>query len=226
MKKLVTFAVTGLLLLSMSRVASASIITYSSNTPILTDNSVTYTSNFNDYAPGNFYSPGNIFTRGGVTYTSGSNMIVGSGVYINNTGLSLMFCSNWSPLTGTISTTSSTTYDKFGFDIGQFGDSPITINLTTNLNTIGYTYSGLTIVNAVAGNLQYLGYQASAGEYFTGFSIIADNGGQKAAGITNVTVATSGSAPTPEPSTWALLGIGALLAAFRLKKFKHSAVAV
>jgi hypothetical protein len=212
MRKLVLFIVIFLFMVSVSGEASASVTTYSSNTPIINGNIVTITSVFSDFPAGDYYFPGALFTRGGVTYTSTENVITGSNRAINNTGQSLILNNHYSPISGTISQTSPTLYDKFGFDIGQWGNSLISITLTTNMGS--YSYNGLSIANAGDGNLQYLGYQASAGEHFTGFIIAADNGWGYAPEITNVTVATS----VPEPGTYALMGIGGLLAAIRLRK--------
>ncbi len=216
MKKFGAFVATGLLLQSMSGVASATIIEVTSNKPILSNDLVAITSDFTDIPNGTFLFPGDPFTRGDVTYTTANNLIIGSGAGgYNFTGQSLIVNNLWTPLTGTISAATNK-YDKFGFDIGQYGGTPITVELTTNLGSYSYNY--LTIADMQTGDLQYLGYEASvsSGEYFTGFNIIADNGSGFAPGITNVTVATS--APTPEPSTYALMGIGGLFAVFLLKK--------
>jgi hypothetical protein len=94
----------------------------------------------------------------------------------------------------------------FGFNIGTYGSSTITIDIQTNVTT--YVYSGLSIANSQAGMLQFLGYQTSPSEYFTGFNIIADNGSGNLPGITDVSLGHSGTSSVPEPTTILLFGVG------------------
>ena len=147
-------------------------------------------------------------------------MIIGLGTFGYTTTEPLMANAYFSPLTGDIATAPHQ-YTMFGFDIAEYnvpdyGSSPITITVYTN--NADYTYSGLTVPNSSGGTLAFKGYIASSGEYFTGFKITADNAVDGyygyAPGITNVTL---GSA-APEPGTYALMGIGGLLVAFRLRK--------
>jgi len=105
----------------------------------------------------------------------------------------------------------------FGFDIGTYNPSPITISVFTNMGN--YVYPSLTIANSPDGLLEFKGFIASPAEYFTGFSLVADNGGSNLPGITNVSLGNAGGAPIPEPASLLLLGSGlAGLLAWRRKQ--------
>ena len=217
MKQLKVFLVTGLLLL-IGEVARASITEFTDRSDFNLQGVIAYNSNFQDY-PGiqkysiGFSSPGDPFSRGDVTYTSSENLVWGpdgigaSGHY--TTTEPLIGNNAYTPIQGVIATTPK--YTMFGFDIGTFGSSPISITVYTNQNS--YTYPGLTIANSVEGKLDFKGYSTSSGEYFTGFKIVADNGSGNLPGMTNVAVGNL-AAPAPEPDTLFLMGIGACLVLF------------
>lgn len=222
MKKFAALLASGFLLLTMTGVANADVTTYSDRSSFTAQGSIAVISNFQDYGgvtkdPAGYSFPGDPFDRGDVRYTSLQNMIIGPGDAGYTTTEPLIANSYWSPLTGDIATAPHQ-YTMFGFDIAQYNaeghsSSPITITVYTN--AYDYTYSGLTVPSTSGGTLAFKGYIASSGEYFTGFKITADNGDYgNAPGITNVTLGS----PAPEPSTYALLGIGGLLVALRFRK--------
>jgi hypothetical protein len=110
----------------------------------------------------------------------------------------------WTPILGSID--QGPRYNSFGFDVGIDSSSPVTIELFTDVGT--YTYAGLTVANTTLGHLQFEGYTASPGEYFTGFEIIADNGAGNLVGMTDVTLGNAASSVPDGGSAFALLGLG------------------
>ena len=213
MKKLAAVWVTGLLMLAMTGVASASVITITDRSVFNAQGVIAYNSNFQDYgtmpqdSPGKGF-PGTPFFRGDVIYNSAKNQIVEPAPGFQN----LMTDYDGTPLLAYIKP--HTTYNMLGFDISQYGNTPVTITVFTNKNS--YIYPGLTLPRMEDGLLGFTGYIASSGEFFTGFRLDADKGlYDHAAGITNVAV---GNSPAPEPATLVLMCIGGLLVAFRLKR--------
>lgn len=201
MKKIVLAAL--FLVLSVgSLTAQASVLTYGDEAAFDAQGAIAYDSHFQDFSTW-FTHPGDSFTRGDVTYQSLSNLIWGS-ASVYTTTENLIGNDYWTPILGSIAT--GPQYDMFGFSIGTYNTSPITITVATNLGA--YVYPSLNIVNSQAGFLQFEGFIASAGEYFTGFNITADNGTGNLPGITNVELGHTGGAPVPEPSTIFLLAAG------------------
>ena len=187
----------------------ASVSTYTDQSTFNSQGVIAFDSNFNDFGT-SFGFPANPFTRGGVTYTSGSNLTWGFSTVYTTTTETLIGGNSAIPttlITGNI----ATGYNMFGFNIGTYGSTPISITVDTNVSS--YLYSGLTIANSQAGKLDYKGFIASSGEYFTGFKIVADNAIPNLAGITNVAVGNVSAVPVPG-AVWlfasGLLGLGAL----------------
>ena len=102
-------------------------------------------------------------------------------------------------------------YNMLALDMAQYNNTPITLTVYTNQSS--YLFSNIWVSNVNSGNLTFIGGVVT-GEYFTRFTIVPVNP-SSAVGITNVTL---GHSPAPEPSTYALMGIGGLLIAFRLRK--------
>ena len=228
MNKVVAFLGAGLLMLGMAGEANADITTFSNRTLFEAQGSIVVNSNFADYGlpnatpdimPNN-YSPYMPFTRGDVTYQYKTS-IVGPGSGLTTTEPLLFTFWEPEPLVGSINTVPH--YNMLGFDIalGVLASPPsegttATITVYTNTNAAGYSYHDLTIANAMNGVLEFKGFKTSSpGEYFTRFQIWSNDPWTSDPGITNVTL---GHSPAPEPSTYALMGIGGLLIAFRLRK--------
>ncbi|MBL8239753.1 MAG: PEP-CTERM sorting domain-containing protein [Bryobacterales bacterium] len=123
----------------------------------------------------------------------------------------------WSPFAGAI--TAGPTYDLFGFSAGMLGDtSLLNIQIVTNLNT--YFYNGLVAPNVRAG-MDFFGFKASAGEYFTGFRLTSSQGSGSAPAITDVQLGNT--SPVPEPSFYGVLGFGVIALVFA-RKFSSRSV--
>ena len=180
-------------------VAGASVITVNNEATFNGMGTIAYDSHFTDFG---FFTqfPGTPFTRGDVTYHSEQNYAYSTFFTTTET---LIGNNYWTPVLGDIAT--GPQYNMFGFDIGTYGPSPITITVFTNSGS--FVYPSLTIANSEAGLLEFRGFVAS-GEYFTGFNITAVNGEGNLPGITNVELGNTGTAPIPEPASIALLGLG------------------
>jgi hypothetical protein len=106
-------------------------------------------------------------------------------------------------------------HDLFGFDAAYFSTgSNATFNVTTNLGT--YVIEG-DLIRARDG-FRYYGFQADAGEYFTGFSFV----GNVSVGVNDLqlgtTAADSDPADVPEPGSLALVFAGIGMAALARRK--------
>lgn len=192
---------TAICLLSVGS-ALASVTNYSSQAGFSAQGTIVFNSNFSDFGAG-FGLPGDPFTRGDVTYRSTQNLTWGSGTGYTTTE-PLIGNNFWTPILGDIAT--GPAYNMFGFDIGTYNKSPISIDVFTNVGA--YSYPGLTIADSQAGLLEFLGFVASAGEFFTGFQITADNGPGNLPGITHVQVGHADGGTIPEPATVSLILLG------------------
>ena len=190
-------------LTALSTQGFGSVITYSSEAAFGAQGTLAYNSTFTDFGTG-FGFPGDTFTRGDVKYHSANNLTWGSSTPYTKTE-TLIGNNFWTPILGDIAT--GPAYDMFGFLIGTFNPSPISIDIHTNVTT--YSYPSLTIANSQVGLLEFRGFVASAGEYFTGFEIRADRGPGNLPGITHVQVGHSKKVPTvPEPASVSLIVLG------------------
>ncbi|MFB9242812.1 hypothetical protein IV454_20955 [Massilia antarctica] len=161
-------------------------------------------SDFDDFGAG-FHFPGSAFARGDVLYTSAENLVVGGG-----SGLSIgqlrpvMSNEYWSPISASIA--GDIPYTLFGFDAAV---TQGTVDLTVETNLGSYRFDGIALHDG-ARSLDFLGFQATGGEYFTGFALRSMGEGYLA-GITNVTLGAARTA-VAEPGGVALLlaGLGVL----------------
>jgi hypothetical protein len=180
--------------------ASAAVVTYGSRAALNSQGVIVYNSNFDDYS-GSFNFPGNPFLRGDVTYNSTDNLIVGNCAYSIGCARSVMSDNYWTPVAGSIAT-GTNQYDLFGFDVAVTSG---TLDVTVNTNLASYIFSGISAANGNP-DFTFEGFQATAGEYFTGFRIDSLGGGYLV-GVTDVALGVSGSTQVPEPASLALFGL-------------------
>jgi hypothetical protein len=186
--------------------AFAAVTLQTNETAFLAAGNITQSTNFDAYGSG-FSFLGNPHTVGALTFTSGNNLVVGTATGYGNSRNLLAF-NGWSPMSGTVAGQN----DLFGFKLTLLGTaSPVTATLQTNLGS--YVFSGL--VPAANPGLSFYGFQAGAGEYFTGFTLASAQGTGSAPSTTDFVLGTAGG--VPEPATWAMLiaGFGLVGAAAR-----------
>jgi len=187
--------------------ARAGLITINNEALFQSQGAITHNSNFNDFGTA-FNVPGDPFTRGDVTYLSGFNFTWGSATIFTSTQ-TLIGYGNYAPITNTIA--NSPQYNMLGFEIGSsyissYLGATTTITVTTNLGT--YTFANLNIADSNQGQLDFKGFIADPGEYFTGFQVINDGGVHSLPGLTNVQVGHSTSNSVPDDaSVIALVGM-------------------
>jgi len=194
MKKLFIFAV----IVCFVGQANAALDTFTDRAVFEAQTIVVYNYGFEDWGSG-FSYPGNPYIRDGVTYTTGDNIVVGTATHWSP--ISNVFCNNyWTPLPGTID--NAPAFNMFGLDLGYIGsESPIDFIVHTNLNS--YSYLGLGVPNASTA-LDFYGFAATGGEFFTGFEL-SSGASASAPAIDNVTLGH----PIPAPSALLLGSIGA-----------------
>ena len=179
----------------ITTLASASVSTINTQAAFSAAGAISQNTNF-DWADHNgFTYLSNPATYGDLTFASGDNLVVGTNTSYHSVRNVLAY-DNWSPLPGTV----AGTHDLFGFNLGYLGSaSKITISLTTN--TGSYSFNIANPVLASQG-LQFMGFKADAGEYFTSFKLSSAQDVGSAPVITDVQF---GVAAVPEPETYAML---------------------
>jgi hypothetical protein len=194
--------------------AKASVTEFTSNAAFDAAGTIVQTTNFDAYSASTPVA--NPFSVGDLTFTSGENVIVTPDAGYSNTR-NLLAYDSWSPMSGTIDAAG---YDLFGFDLGMLGQtSDVTLTLTTNLGS--YALGPIATINASQG-LQFLGFEASAGEYFTGFAL-ASTASMSAPGTTDFELGVAG---VPEPDAWALMIMGFGCVGTALRSRRRTALAL
>lgn len=181
----------------------ANVTTFSSRSLFNAEGTIFQNSDFSSFSGiGGFSFPGNPFTRGDVTYRSLDNLVVDSCAYSIACQTPVITNNYWTPIVGSISTAGHQ-YNLFGFD-GAVTEGTLDITVTTNVRS--YSYNRLAAGNG-SPDFTFFGFEASAGEYFTGFRIDSLGSGMLP-GMTNVSLGEAGGASAvPEPSGFALAGL-------------------
>ena len=195
MKK--TMLITLLLIVGFVGQSSAQLLTFFDRSVFEAQTIIAYNYGFEDWGSGFSQLP-NPYTRDGVTYTTGDNLVIGTATLWQP--ISNVFCYNlWTPNTATID--NAPAYNMFALDLGYLGrKDPIDFVVQTNLNSYSYLDIDVPIASTA---LDFYGFAATGGEFFTGFSL-SSNGNGSAPAIDNVTVGHV----IPEPSTVILLATG------------------
>ncbi|HYU78296.1 MAG TPA: PEP-CTERM sorting domain-containing protein [Vicinamibacterales bacterium] len=202
--------------------AHAGVITLNNRQAFDAVGSIAYNSDFNDFGP--WYGMPNWglgFTRGDVTYTGIEPLTWGPETPFTKTPDTLVGSLNFFYLRGLIATAPE--YTLFGFDVGVAqtgtGQNPtVSIQITTNLAT--YLYRDLRVADSLAGNLEFRGFRATQGEFFTGFTLgpcweLNPPGAPECSSVPGIDrplpgvthVAVGHFSPVPEPASLSLLGL-------------------
>lgn len=198
-----TFVCVVALMLATGGVARAEFLTFRDRGAFTERGVIAHTNDFEDFGQG-FSYPDSWWTAQGVTYVRPDNLVIGTGTFHEPVS-NVLAVNSWSPLVGLIESRPDH-YDMFAFDLGYISlwdPAPINLILTTDRAT--YRFDGL-IVPRVSDGLNFYGFVASPGEYFTHFSLFSP-GILSGPAIDNVTLGNATN--TPEPGTLALLGVGA-----------------
>jgi len=199
-----------LALLTFAGTAQAGVTLVNDNAAFDALGTIDQTTNFDSYGSG-FTSLGATTTFGALTFTSGDNLIVGTGTGYQPIRNTLDF-NEWSPMSGTI----DGSFNLFGFKLGTLGDqSAMSVTVYTNLGS--YNFADLSSPMASSA-LDFHGFVATGGEYFTGFSLASAQGAGSAPSTTDFELGHAGA--VPEPASWAMMvgGFGLAGAAMRRRR--------
>jgi hypothetical protein len=195
------------LMLGVAGTARADLVTYSDRGAFTARGVIAYNNGFEDFGTGFSYPPFP-WTAQGVTYASPHNLVIGTATS-HEPATNVMANNRWSPLTALIEA-GTARYDMFAFDLGSISMfSPpkpsglVDLYLATNLKTYAFYFLDAPHVSR---GLEFYGFVASPGEYFTAFSL-STPGSVGGPAIDNVTLGNTTHAP--EPGTLALLSLGA-----------------
>jgi hypothetical protein len=202
-----TFVRVVALMLGVAGTARADLVTFRDRGAFTDRGVIAHTNGFEDFGSGFSYPPFP-WTAQGVTYANSDNLVIGTGT--SHEPVSNVLGSNrWSPLVGLIQT-DPVRYDVFAFDLGYLSNfrdpepsGMLNLRLATNRGNYDYYF---LVVPHVSKGLDFYGFVAPPGEYFTAFSL-STPGTLGGPAIDNVTLGNVTHAP--EPGTIGLLGLGA-----------------
>ena len=192
-------AAAAILSITFATTAQAQVTFVSSQAAFSALGTTTQNTNFDAYATGGAYSyPGSPFMVGDLTFVAGGRNLIGGAGGDYGFSRNLLVDDNSKGTTIQI----AGTHDLFALNAGNFDSTgPANFAVTTNLSSYQFTE------NVAHGDLgfTFIGFQASAGEYFTSVAVSGVNN----TGMTDVQLATQA---VPEPGTYMLMlaGIGAM----------------
>jgi hypothetical protein len=183
--------------------------------------------NFDAFDPKANTSPGNPYTVGVLTIKSDDNVVDGY-QFPGSTASRNLIINDGPPPHGLSGEIGGVGYNLFAFRIGDLLESQGFATITLYSDGGGSYTAGVTNPD-VADGLDFHGFEAATGHYFTGFAIHG-NGDYSAIGLTDFEIGhTSGGCivtsvacggGVPEPMPWALMimGLGAVGAAIRRRQ--------
>ena len=191
-------AAAAILSITFATTAQAHVTFVSSQAAFSALGTTTQNTNFDAYPTGGTFSyPGSMFTVGDLTFAEGGqNAIGGKGGdygFVRNLLIDDYSAGTTIQIAGT--------YDLFALNAGSIWDTfAEKFTVTTNVSSYQFVEN---VSNARLG-LSFIGFRASAGEYFTSVEVSAFND----TGMTDIQLAQA----VPEPGTYMLMlaGIGAM----------------
>ena len=195
----------GLVAVAFATSAQAGVDLVASQATFSSLGATTQNTNFDAYPTnGTWTFPGSPFTVGDLTFVEGGQNLIGGTVsygFARN-----LITDNY--VQGTTVDIAGT-HNLLAFNAGNFFSSgDASFDIATNLGNYHFVSS---VPNGAIG-LQFLGYEAGAGEFFTSFKV----SGYNATGLTDIQLGLTQA--VPEPQTYALLLAGLAAVGFMSRR--------